>query len=311
MESGPEHRFFRPIASDNRDNGVLHSASHKAFHDRHVGIGIRGEAVAQKLNRELPELCGSPPARFVWAVESVDHRSVTRARVRLSGVPDVLVRGSPRHVPHIFGAVVPGEGPGRVRLGGRICASPLFRDNAHRRVGRSGVREPVARFGCKHSVRVLENTSAGHEPPLRHREFQVVVCVVHVELRELLEQIGIPALHVVVHGHLRVPVPHVVHLAVGALAGPVALAPERVAPGEGEVNARFWKDRLRRMNAHDRVREGIPHLRTSVSLDEGLSLDRHFPQIHATGDLEVWPPHHALRVDVLAEVNDEGFELVG
>jgi len=93
--------------------------------------------------------------------------------------------------------------------------------------------------------------------------------------------------------------------------GPVALAPERVAPGEGEVNARFWKDRLRGMNAHDRVREGIPHLRTGVSLDEGLSLDRHFPQIHATGDLEVLPPHHALRVDVLAEVNDEGFERVG
>lgn len=62
VKSGPEHRFFRSIASDNRDHGVLHSASHKAFHDRHVGIGIRGEAVAQKLNRELPELCGSPPA---------------------------------------------------------------------------------------------------------------------------------------------------------------------------------------------------------------------------------------------------------
>ena len=61
-------------------------------------------------------------------------------------------------------------------------------------------------------TRIGELTGSDHEPIARHAEGDFVIREAVVEFGVLLERIGMPALDVVVNGHLRVPVGQVIQV---------------------------------------------------------------------------------------------------
>ncbi len=156
-------------------------------------------------------------------------------------------------------------------------------------------------------LQVLRPSRRHHDPTLGHLDRHVVATVPEVELGVAQERVRLPALDVVVHRHLRIPVGDVeqvvlapTHAATGAalrdLEGPVDLQHHRVARHQEPAGS----------DVHGRALNGVAqeHPRPG-DLGQRLAVGDDPAQLDPPGHLRRAIPHHTLRVQVLQKVQHQ------
>ena len=258
------------------------------------------------------------PLPALGTVEGVDARAVGAsiavrvARHRHGGIPEIGIRCSEREVTHVVG----GEPPRQAAIGAAARRRPAhatvaLAHHAHDLpAARCGV-EPRAHQRRQHLLGIPERARRADQPPGRNGQRHVVVAVAHVELRVPHIGVGVPpAVDVVVHGDVRVPVRHEVHFAVRAAA-------RRAVRRDGQGPLHFHRHGIAR---HERMIEREPqhrrfHLVPGPSpifreRGEGAPVHSHLPQLHAPGDGHDPVPHGAGCEQVVVEMQIDRCERI-
>ena len=193
-----------------------HRVFHTAHGPRHVDRGRVG--VAQPLFRVVLDrvagvLGGARPVgvRLGW-IERLDQDAVVAARV-----PDEGRGRGPGHVAHVLRGEAPRQRGARPGGAGRRLSHLRLRDDGDRRLRPDRTGETGAFGRREHLSGVLECTGRGHEKAARHRDGDVEVTVLEVELALAEVLLRVPAAHVVVDRHARVPLRDLVQPAAGEL----------------------------------------------------------------------------------------------
>ena len=182
------------------DHRVLHPA-HRPRDVDGRGVGVAIPFLRVMLDRVACILGRARPVRirFRW-VERLDQHAVVPARVPHEGG-----RGRPRHVANVPGGEMPRQrGPGSGGSTGRLPHLGL-RDDRDGGVGPHRPREPGALVRGEHDRRVRERARRRHDEASRHGDRHVEVAVLEIDLALTQILLGVPAAHVVVHGHAWIP----------------------------------------------------------------------------------------------------------
>ena len=207
---------------------------------------IRPEIRRQLLDRVAREArAADGPCRggLGETVEAVDvdgvRRLPERRRVRDERprrVPHILVARPPCEIAHVGRGEMPGSGrasPANADADG-APGSTMWTTRPLRRASASA----SLRGGRQHVARVLERPGCADRPAVRNREADIVVRGVHIELSLQQVRVRHPAIDVIVHCDLRVPVAHEVDDGAPRV-------PRRPSDGEGGGTYDHAKSRRR------------------------------------------------------------------
>ena len=174
----------------------------------------------------------------------------------------------------------------------------------------SGFGQARPRCFGEDGFRILQGAGSANDPAFGHRDFDVVITVAHVKLPVAHILIGLPAVDIVVDGHLRIPVGQVEHLAVLAHA---RRAPFRYleAPCEREFGGAAGRERLGQDDLHERPARAVAGLASGGAFLQHLAAGLDLRNLHAAGDGHESVPHRILFVEVLTQVDQHEAKLVG